>query len=68
MKNSRTVRVVSYVLGNIGVVMWSLIVVLDGASLEKGVVVLIVSCGLMNLLLWNLLRLRKSRDQRPGTQ
>jgi hypothetical protein len=46
--------------------MWSGILVLDGSSIEKGVAVLVVSCGLMNLLLWNLFKAKKNNNQTGG--
>jgi hypothetical protein len=62
MKGLKVLKRVAFVCGNVGVVMWSCILVLEGMSLTKGFSILIGSLFFINLLFWNAFRLREKSD------
>ena len=62
MKSLKILKRIAFVCGNVGVVIWSCILVLEGMSLPKGLSILVGSLFFTNLLLWNAFRLREKSD------
>ena len=62
MKSLKLLKRIAFVCGNVGVVMWSCILVLEGMSITKGLVILCGSLFFVNLVLWNAFRLREKSD------
>jgi hypothetical protein len=58
MKVSVKVKAFCYACVNIGILGWSIIVLLDGASVQRSFLIFVVSLAIMNLLLWLLFRMR----------
>lgn len=56
MDRSTKIMPLCYICGNIGVVIWSVVLLLEGASLQRSAIVFIGSLLGMNLLLWLLFR------------
>lgn len=60
MSRSSKVVPLCYVCGNVGVIVWSVVLLLQGASIQRSIFVFVASLVGMNLLLWLLFR---SRDK-----
>jgi hypothetical protein len=58
---SKTVKRFCYICGNIGIVLWSGLSLLQATSVSRGILVFIVSLVGMNLLLWSLFRTKNAR-------
>jgi Flp pilus assembly protein TadB len=56
MNRSSKIAPLCYICGNVGVVIWSVVLLLEGASILRSIFVLIISLLAMNLLLWLLFR------------
>jgi hypothetical protein len=61
VSRSRKIVPLCYICGDVGVVIWSVVLLLQGASVQRSIVVLIASLLGMNLLLWLLFRARGTK-------
>jgi hypothetical protein len=59
MKVSGKVKVFCYVCLNFGVVFWSVILLLEGFSAQRSLLIFLVSGVAINLLTWTMFRLKE---------
>ena len=63
MSSTRGLKKLCYKCGNIGVVIWCCVFVLEGMSLSRGIFLFVFSITFLNVLIWYLFKKREESDK-----
>lgn len=58
----RSLKLLCYICGNIGVVGWIVVLVLEGMSLINGIVALAIGVPFVNVVIWLVFKRRENLD------